>query len=78
MKITLYHQISDPGSAAVRKLLFEMGLSDSVQYRNIQASEAAAQDFQSMGFQKTPVMILDGVDYQGLEAIQNKIQTMRK
>lgn len=55
--VQLFHRISDPNSAALRRLIVEVGLED-VQWRNVDASESARQDMESaLGSLQIPAVL---------------------
>lgn len=66
MSWELFHQISDPESARVRRFVTAAGLVDQVRFRNIEASESAARDLAQIDA-KVPTLrvghdIIEGAD----------------
>ncbi|MBX2995208.1 MAG: hypothetical protein KF681_10305 [Bdellovibrionaceae bacterium] len=53
----LFHRISDPNSAALRRLIVELALEE-VQWRNVDASESARQEMQAaLGSLQIPAVL---------------------
>lgn len=69
-KITLYHRIAHIESARLRKVLVERGLTDRVQFRNIDASQEANQKLRAAaGEEKVPAAEFAGDWFFGMDAI---------
>jgi hypothetical protein len=60
VKVDLYHRIADVESAAVRKLIVELGIQEKFRFRNIDASETARTDLISaIGKDLVPTLIIE-------------------
>jgi|GEM_PF-1252923 len=62
MKWKLYHRISDPGSARVRKFISDNALSEYCQYANIEVGERDLRELQqfSVSLQVPSLRVLGG------------------
>lgn len=74
MDVVLYHRIDDPGSAAVRRRVVELGLKPLVDFQNVDGE--GADGFAEHGGRRVPAL-WDGVLlHEGRAAVLTKIDRL--
>ena len=65
----LFHALSEPESAAARRLVVALGLEDAVTFRNV-AFESHRAALAAAGGARTPALVAGGRLHEGLDAIR--------
>ncbi len=73
--LELFHRISDPGSARVRRFVTDFALEDEVRFRNLTYPEVQ-RDFDARGGKQSPAL-WDGSELiEGAEAVLARLQAL--
>ncbi len=67
--LELYHALSEPESAAARRLVADLGLADEVAFRNV-AFESHRAALVAAGGARTPALLDGDGLHEGLDAIR--------
>lgn len=72
----LFHAIADPGSAAARKRVVELGLEARVRFRNVIYDEVR-HDFDARGGRNLPALWDGETLHEGAEAVIAALESLR-
>ncbi len=72
----LFHEVADPGSAAARRRVVELGLEGRIRFRNIVYEEVRA-DFEARGGRKLPALWDGETLHEGADVVRARLEALR-